>query len=173
LTAPCGSCGPGYPSPLAAMNGPREKIIYVPCILTGTGTQQPDYLATVDVDPNSPCYCQVIHRLPMPYLNDELHHSGWNACSSCFGDTAKKRNRLILPSLGSSRLYVVDTGTEPRAPRLYKVYLTHPSPTHCHGLRMDTPPPHTCPHTQRRGVCGCGVRVKKAIDSDSRSLSGG
>ena len=64
---------------------------------------------------------QVIHRLQMPYLNDELHHTGWNACSSCFGDTTKKRNKLILPCLGNSRVYVVDTGTDPRAPRLFKV----------------------------------------------------
>nr|XP_056709184.1 methanethiol oxidase-like isoform X2 [Euleptes europaea] len=42
------------------MKGPRERIIYIPCILTGTGTQQPDYLATVDVDPESPSYCKVI-----------------------------------------------------------------------------------------------------------------
>ena len=24
---------------------------------------------------------QVIHRLPALHLNEELHHSGWNACS--------------------------------------------------------------------------------------------
>lgn len=59
----------------------------------------------------------------MPNLKDELHHSGWNACSSCFGDATKKRNRLILPSLISSRVYVVDVGTDMRAPRIHKVTL--------------------------------------------------
>ncbi|XP_077177252.1 methanethiol oxidase-like [Paroedura picta] len=107
------------------MKGPREKIIYVTCLLTGTGTgtdsEAPDYLSTVDVDPESPTYCKVIHRLCMPYINDELHHFGWNACSSCFGDTTKKRNKLIFPCLGSTRIYVVDTGTDQRAPRLHKV----------------------------------------------------
>lgn len=68
---------------------------------------------------------QVIHRLPMPNVGDELHHSGWNACSSCFGDATKKRNRLILPSFISSRIYVVDVGTDPRAPRLFKVPAMH------------------------------------------------
>ena len=55
------SCGPGYQSPRDAMeNGPREKIIYVPCIRVNTGASHlPDYLATVDVDPESPTYCQV------------------------------------------------------------------------------------------------------------------
>ncbi|KAG8146976.1 putative Selenium binding protein [Naja naja] len=118
--AKCGECGPGYKTPLDAMKGPREEIVYLPCIYRNTETNKPDYLATVDVDPKSQTYCQVIHRLPMPNVNDELHHSGWNACSSCFGDTTKKRNRLILPSLISSRIYVIDTGTNLRAPRMHK-----------------------------------------------------
>ncbi|XP_066465087.1 methanethiol oxidase-like [Eleutherodactylus coqui] len=57
----------------------------------------------------------------MPNVNDELHHSGWNACSSCFGDPTKVRDKLILPCLISSRVYVVDVGTDPRAPRIHKV----------------------------------------------------
>ena len=63
---------------------------------------------------------QVIHRLPMPYLKDELHHSGWNTCSSCFGDSTKARTKLMLPSFISSRLYVVDVGSDPRAPKMHK-----------------------------------------------------
>lgn len=123
------------------MKGPREQIVYLPCIYRNTDVVKPDYLATVDVDPESPTYCQVIHRLPMPNLRDELHHSGWNACSSCFGDATKKRNRLILPSLISSRIYVVDVGTNPRAPQLFKMVepvdvfwkcgLANPHTTHC------------------------------------------
>ncbi|XP_074044925.1 methanethiol oxidase [Macrotis lagotis] len=119
--AKCGKCGPGYPTPKEAMKGPREEILYLPCIYRNTGTDAPDYLATVDVNPKSSCYSQVIHRLPVPYLNDELHHSGWNTCSSCFGDKSKSRTKLILPSLISSRIYVVDVGSDPRAPKLHKV----------------------------------------------------
>ncbi|XP_015472190.1 methanethiol oxidase isoform X1 [Parus major] len=58
----CGTCGPGYPSPLEAMKGPRERLLYLPCIYRNTGINIPDFLATVDVDPQSPQYCQV--RLP-------------------------------------------------------------------------------------------------------------
>ncbi|KAG9467288.1 hypothetical protein GDO78_015231 [Eleutherodactylus coqui] len=119
--AHCGSCGPGYKSPLDAMKGPHEELIYVPCIYRNTGINKPDYLATVDVKRNSAHYSQVIHRLPMPNVNDELHHSGWNTCSSCFGDSTKVRDKLILPCLISSRVYVVDVGTDPRAPRIHKV----------------------------------------------------
>ncbi|XP_039909974.1 methanethiol oxidase [Hirundo rustica] len=121
MAGKCGACGPGYASPLEAMKGPREELLYVPCIYRNTGIGLPDFLATVDVDPNSPQYCQVIHRLPMPHVGDELHHSGWNSCSSCHGDPGKSRDFLILPALASSRIYVVDVRSDPRAPRLHKV----------------------------------------------------
>lgn len=39
--------------------GPREEIVYLPCIYRNTNTLKPDYLATVDVDPKSSTYCQV------------------------------------------------------------------------------------------------------------------
>ena len=56
--------------------------------------------------PDSPLpYVQVIHRLNMPYTGDELHHSGWNACSSCHTDSSRSRSRLILPAINSSRVY--------------------------------------------------------------------
>ncbi|XVF65358.1 hypothetical protein PTKIN_Ptkin09bG0241900 [Pterospermum kingtungense] len=117
----CKTSGLGYGTPLEAMSGPREALIYVTCLFTGTGREKPDYLATVDVDPNSPTYSNVIHRLPMPYLGDELHHTGWNACSSCHQDPSANRSFLILPSLISSRIYVVDTKKDPKAPSLHKI----------------------------------------------------
>ncbi|XP_076060123.1 methanethiol oxidase isoform X2 [Oratosquilla oratoria] len=130
--------GPGYPSPKEAMlNGPREKIIWLTCVRVGSGT--PDYLATVDVDPESPDYCKVVHRLMMPHVDDELHHSGWNTCSSCFDDPKRTRNRLILPALSSSRIYVIDISDE-RTPKMFKEIdpevlkskdTTHPHTTHC------------------------------------------
>ncbi|XP_075464174.1 methanethiol oxidase-like isoform X2 [Ascaphus truei] len=103
------------------MKGPREEIVYLPCIYRNTGIKKPDYLATVDVNPESSTFSEVIHRLPMPNMNDELHHLGWNTCSSCYGDATKSRNRLILLGLISSRVYVVDVGTDQRAPRMHKV----------------------------------------------------
>jgi selenium-binding protein 1 len=122
-TEGCCKTGPGYKTPLDAYkNGVREKIVYLPCIRVNTAiAHKPDYLATVDVDPESPTYSQVIHRLEMPYVGDELHHSGWNSCSSCFGDSTKKRNRLILPAIGSNRVYIIDVGTNEREPRFFKI----------------------------------------------------
>ncbi len=133
-------CGPGYASPEAAIKAERENILYTIALYTGTGIAAPDYLATVDVDPNSPTYSQVIHRLPMPYIGDELHHFGWNACSSCHGDSSKSRRFLVIPGQRSSRIYIVDT-IDARAPKLYtiiepeaikeKTNLTAPHTVHC------------------------------------------
>lgn len=115
-----GECGPLYASPQEAMKAERETLAFTPAIYVGTKTQKPDYLATVDVDPQSKTYSQVIHRLPMPQVGDELHHFGWNACSSCHGQPGKARRFLVLPGLRSSRIHIVDVG-DPRRPRLYKV----------------------------------------------------
>nr|ACZ65578.1 selenium-binding protein [Haliotis discus hannai] len=133
--------GPGYATPLDAMKGPRERLVYIPCIVPEK--DRPDYLSTVDVDPESPTYCQVIHRLYMPYVADELHHTGWNACSSCYDDASKTRNRMVLPCINSDRVYIVDTGTYPRSPSIHKIVqpsevhsktgLGAPHTTHCLG----------------------------------------
>lgn len=54
----CARRGPGYATPLEAMaSGPREALIYVPCIVPDRS--RPDYLATVDVDEGSATYGQV------------------------------------------------------------------------------------------------------------------
>eukprot|EP01026_Neomeris_dumetosa_P036034 TRINITY_DN2897_c0_g1_i3.p2 TRINITY_DN2897_c0_g1~~TRINITY_DN2897_c0_g1_i3.p2 ORF type:complete len:203 (-),score=14.91 TRINITY_DN2897_c0_g1_i3:41-649(-) len=113
------SNGPGYCSPEEAIKGPREKILYIPCIIPDQS--RPDYLVTVDADPESPTYSTVIHRLHMPYNGDDLHHSGWNSCSSCHGESSFKRSHLILPGFGSSRVYVVDVTEDPRAPKITKI----------------------------------------------------
>lgn len=113
-------CGPGYASPQEAMRAEPEKLLYAIALYTGTGIQAPDYLATIDVDPGSSTYAQVIARTPVPNLGDELHHFGWNACSSCHGDSDKSRRFLVVPGLRSSRIHIFDTA-EARSPVLHKV----------------------------------------------------
>src|SRR3989442_976339 len=75
------------------MKAEPEKVLYTIALYTGSGIEDPDYLSTVDVDPNSRTYSQVIHRTPMPHVGDELHHFGWNACSSCHDDEICFRHR--------------------------------------------------------------------------------
>ena len=114
----CG--GPGFATPEDAMKADPEKIGYTIALYVGTGVEAPDYLATVDLDPESPTYSQVIHRLPMPNIGDELHHFGWNACSSCHDDDSKERRFLIAGGQRSGRIHVIDTADK-RAPVMHKV----------------------------------------------------
>src|SRR5271155_4247099 len=107
-------CGPGYASPAEAMKAPREKLLYTVALYIGTGIQKPDYLATIDADPRSPTYSQVISRLEMPGIGDELHHMGWNACSSCHHASTKQRRSLIVPGVGSANLHMFVCGVDQR-----------------------------------------------------------
>ena len=140
-----GSCcaGPGYASPQDAIKAPREKVVYTICIYTGTGIEKPDYLATIDVDETSPTYNQIIHRTEVGVVGDELHHMGWNACSSCNDDDSMERKYLIIPGVRTSNFYIVDTATDPRKPTVFKTIdgeeikkktnLSAPHTVHCLG----------------------------------------
>ena len=110
---------PGFASPQEAMKGPREKLLFVACTYANTGIDKPDYLAVVDVDPSSKRYAQVVHRLSMPKIGDELHHFGWNICSSCHGMPGDRRY-LLVPGLKSSRIHVVDA-KDPLNLKMHKV----------------------------------------------------
>ncbi|XP_066424087.1 methanethiol oxidase-like [Molothrus aeneus] len=111
-----------YPSCPDVLKAPREEVAYVTCTYRCTGIEQPDFLATVDLNPRSCHYGQVIHRLPMPNLKDELHCAGWGPACGCFDSgAAAKRTKLVLPCLISSRIYVVDVGSQCRAPRICKM----------------------------------------------------
>jgi len=162
-TASCCDHGPGYSSPVDALkNGPREKLIYITCIRVNTeNDDKPDYLATVDVDPNSETYSQVIHQLETA-VGDEIHHSGWNSCSSCFGDKTKRRNKMILPCLTSDNIYVVDTGTNARAPSIHKV-IQGEEVRQKTGLGM--------PHTSH--CLGSGEIMISSIGDDKLNAKGG
>ena len=139
-----GQCaGPGYASPAEAILAPREQVVYTICIYTGTGIEKPDYLATIDADESSSTYGQVISRLEMPVIGDELHHMGWNACSSCHSDSSMSRRYLIIPGVRTTNFYIVDTAADPRNPTMHKVLdgdeikqktnLSAPHTVHCLG----------------------------------------
>jgi selenium-binding protein 1 len=115
-----------YPSPTSAMAAPREQLAYVVTLNTGSnGSAAPDAVCVLDVDPASPSYGTVVGRTDMPNIGDELHHFGWNACSSALCPTAPhphvERRYLVVPGLRSSRIHILDTKPDPRQPRLVKV----------------------------------------------------
>ena len=112
-----------YPSPRLAAKAPPETLAYV--AMFDPGRQQPDGIAVVDVDPGSATYAQIVGQVTMTHAGDELHHFGWNACSSCLCPNAPhphmERRYLVVPGLRSSRIYILDTGPDPRQPVISRV----------------------------------------------------
>ncbi|ARM74667.1 selenium-binding family protein [Acidianus manzaensis] len=112
-----------YPSPKMAMESPPEDLAYVAGLHTKTGVEKPDFIAVVDVNPDSETYSKIIYKVELPNFNDELHHFGWNACSSALcpnGRPDVERRYLVVPGLRSSRIYIIDTKQNPRQPQIVK-----------------------------------------------------
>src|SRR5690242_10728151 len=112
-----------YPSPAMAMEAPPEKLAYVAMLSPTKG--KPDAMAVIDVDSQSKSYGRMVSRLDMPHAGDELHHFGWNACSSCLCPASPhphmERRYLVVPGLRSSRIHILDTKPDPANPKLVKV----------------------------------------------------
>ena len=123
-----------YGSPSEAQQAPHEELLYVACLHEGTGVDAPDFLAVIDAEDG-----RIVHETPMPNVGDELHHYGWNRCSSaCHGPD---RSHLIMPGFRSSRVHFVNVADDPRRPTIEKVIepeelvaetgLTRPHTVHC------------------------------------------
>ena len=132
-----------YPSPRQAAKAPAETLAYVAAFDPARKT--PDAIAVVDVDPKSASYSKIIGTVAATHTGDEFHHFGWNACSSCLCPQAPhphiERRYLVVPGLRSSRIYILDTKPDPRAPKIVKVIepdeladktgYTRPHTVHC------------------------------------------
>src|SRR5215510_274755 len=139
-----------YPSPKSAMQAPPERLAYVAVPNVGeNGQRKPDALVVLDVEPGSTSYAQVVSRLDMPNVGDELHHFGWNACSSALCPYAPhphvERRYLVVPGISSSRIHIVDTRPDPRRPRLVKVI---------EGSELAAKTGYAAPHTVHCGPDG-------------------
>jgi selenium-binding protein 1 len=103
-----------HSSPQEAIQSPPEEFLYLACLHEGTGVGEPDFLAVVDAEEG-----RIVHETPMPNVGDELHHFGWNRCSSaCHGPD---RSHLIVPGFRSSRIHVLNVADDPRHPRIETV----------------------------------------------------
>jgi methanethiol oxidase len=113
-----------YPSARMAMEAPPETLAYV-ALINPTKKSKPDAIGVVDVDPSSNGYGKLVGQVDMPNVGDELHHFGWNACSSCLCPYAPhphmERRYLIVPGINSSRIHILDTKPDPRKPSIVKV----------------------------------------------------
>lgn len=116
-----------YPSPRLAMEAPPERLAYVTAFDAGAALKRPgslrhDALTVVDLDPRSPAYGTLVSVNELPTYGDELHHSGWNACSAALCPYAPhphvERRFLLLPALRSSNIFVFDVKPDPRRPEL-------------------------------------------------------
>lgn len=113
-----------YPSPADAAAAPGETLAYVATLSTERDGR-PDAIAVLDLEPGSDTYGTIVGRADMPNAGDELHHFGWNACSSALCPWAAhphvERRYLLVPGLRSSRVHVLDVKDDPRKPKLVKV----------------------------------------------------
>jgi len=112
-----------YPSPRMAARAPAEKLAYVASF--DPARQRKDRMAVVDLDAASKGYGKIVGNVEMTGTGDELHHFGWNACSSCLCPNAPhphvERRYLVVPGLRSSRIHILDTKPDPRSPKVVKV----------------------------------------------------
>ncbi len=112
-----------YRSPSETAAAPPERLAYV-VAFDRTG-ERPDALTVLDVDPGSERYGQVVGWADVPTRGDELHHFGWNACSSALMHEGHDMNGLarrylLLPGIRSSNIHVYDTQPDPANPTLVR-----------------------------------------------------
>jgi len=148
-----------YPSARLAMRAPPEGLGYV-AILNVAG-DVPDELGVVDLDQRSSTYGSLIGRTRMPNAGDELHHFGWNACSTALCPYAPhphvERRYLIVPGLRSTRIHIIDTKPDPHSPTIVKVI--EPAEVHARAG-------YSRPHTLHCGPEGIYVSALGAPDGD-------
>ncbi len=148
-----------YHSALSAMEAPPEELAYV--ALLGVGKDRPDALGVVDTRPDSPGFGRLIGQVDFPNRGNELHHFGWNACSSHLcpwsPNAHVERRYLIVPGIHSSRIHVLDTKPDPRNPRLVKVI---------EGEEIMARTGYAAPHTVHCGPDGVYMNALGAVDGN-------
>jgi selenium-binding protein 1 len=113
-----------YRSPGEAIAAPAERLADVAAY--DRAGQARDAMAVIDVEEASDSYGQVVGWAELPSAGNELHHFGWNACSSALchpghGDHGPMERRyLLVPGIRSSRIYVLDTRPDPRTPQVVR-----------------------------------------------------
>jgi len=149
-----------YPSPSMAAEAPAETLAYV-ALLTPEQNGKKDAIGVIDTDPRSPEYGQLVGKVEFPQGGNELHHFGWNACSSHLCGYAPnphmERRYLVVPGTGSSRIHVVDTQPDPRNPRLVKVI---------EGEEVARRTGYAAPHTVHCGPDGIYLNALGAPDGN-------
>jgi selenium-binding protein 1 len=111
-----------YRTPAEAIAAPPERLAYVAAF--DSQGRSKDAMTVIDCDPSSPEYGTVVGWSELPTAGNELHHFGWNACSSALCHEGHhghlERRYLVVPGLRTSRTYILDTRPDPRAPQVVR-----------------------------------------------------
>ena len=149
-----------YPSPKLAMEAPAERLAYV-ALLAGGRNGGRDAIGVVDTDPESRSFGRLVGLTEFPQGDNELHHFGWNACSSHLCPYAAnahvERRYLVVPGTHSSRIHILDTKANPRQPVLAKVI---------EGAEVMAKTGYAAPHTVHCGPDGIYMNALGAPGGD-------
>ena len=85
-----------YPSPTMATQSPPERLAYL-AMINPSGTGRADARRRRSSIPTR-THGRLVGQTDMPPAGDELHHFGWNACSSCLCPHAPHPHMERLPS---------------------------------------------------------------------------
>ena len=149
-----------YASPTLAAEAPTETLAYVALIASDKEGSR-DAIGVVDTDPESPTYGTLVGETRLPTGGNELHHFGWNACSSHLCPYAPhahvERRYLVVPGTGSSRIHILDTKGDPRNPELVKLI---------EASEIAARTGYASPHTVHCGPDGIYINALGAPDGD-------
>lgn len=92
----------------------HESLLYV--WTRDADGKDSDFLAVVDVDPNSRSYGEILAGVPTGSAANEAHHFGYTA----------KADRIFGGGMFSNKLFIYDVKSDPRSPKLIRtVDLNH------------------------------------------------
>ncbi len=96
-------------SPFVKRLAGREKYLYLFCV--DADAQSNDFLAVIDVNPDSSTYGTILNTVDLGTKGNETHHFGYT----------DDRSRIWAGGLFSSRIWILDVMTDPARPRIEKV----------------------------------------------------
>src|SRR3954468_20269887 len=104
-------------SPFVKRLDRQEKHLYVFCV--DADAKDNDFVAVVDVDPDSATYGLLTYTLDLGSKGNETHHWGFT----------DDRTHIWAGGLLSSRIWILDVATDPAKPRVEKVLDDVPATT--------------------------------------------